>query len=80
MLKCVAGFVVLSAGMCLGQSFVESDMAPGPTSEPKKTGRPRFSMAIAAARMVCVRGEVSAAQRGGEGEGEGRGTSISTFT
>ena len=36
MFKCLAGFIVLSAGMCLGQSFVESDMAPGPTSEPKK--------------------------------------------
>jgi putative endopeptidase len=36
MLKYLAGFVVLSAGMCLGQSFVESDMAAGPTSEPKK--------------------------------------------
>src|SRR5258705_11950233 len=36
MFKCFAGFVVLSAGMCLGQSFVESDMAAGPTSEPKK--------------------------------------------
>src|SRR5215469_11019338 len=36
MLKCLAGLAVLSAGMCLGQSFVESDLAPGPTSEPKK--------------------------------------------
>src|SRR5437763_11614140 len=36
MFKCVAGFVVLSAGMCLGQSLVESDIAPGPTSAPKK--------------------------------------------
>jgi putative endopeptidase len=35
--KSLASFLVLSAGMCLGQSFVvESDMAPGPTSEPKK--------------------------------------------
>ena len=36
MFKCLTCFVVLSAGMCLGQSFVASDMAPGPTSEPKK--------------------------------------------
>src|ERR1700751_5376622 len=36
MFKCLAGFVVLSTGICLGQSFVASDMAPGPTSEPKK--------------------------------------------
>jgi putative endopeptidase len=36
MFKCLASFLVLSAGMCLGQSFVGSDMAPGPTSEPKK--------------------------------------------
>src|ERR1700748_817534 len=36
MFKCLAGFIVLSTGMCLGQSFVESDLAPGPTSEPKK--------------------------------------------
>src|ERR1700720_306345 len=35
MLKCLAGFVVLSTGIALGQSFV-GDMAPGPTSEPKK--------------------------------------------
>ena len=35
-LKSLAGFVVLSTGMCLGQSFVGSDLAPGPTSEPKK--------------------------------------------
>jgi putative endopeptidase len=36
MFKCLASFVVLSTGICLGQSFVGSDMAPGPTSEPKK--------------------------------------------
>jgi putative endopeptidase len=36
MLKCLAGVVVLSTGICLGQSFVGSDMAPGPTTEPKK--------------------------------------------
>ncbi len=34
--KSLAGLLMLSAGMCLGQSFVGSDMAPGPTSEPKK--------------------------------------------
>lgn len=34
--KSLAGFLVLSAGACFGQSFVASDMAPGPTSEPKK--------------------------------------------
>ena len=36
MFKCLASFLVLSTGMCLGQSFVGSDMAPGPTTEPKK--------------------------------------------
>jgi putative endopeptidase len=36
MLKCLAGFLVLSTGIGLGQSFVGSDMAPGPMSEPKK--------------------------------------------
>src|SRR5260370_20731305 len=36
MFKCLASFVMLSTGICLGQSFVGSDMAPGPTSEPKK--------------------------------------------
>ncbi len=36
MFKCLAGVVVLSTGICLGQSFVGSDMAPGPTTEPKK--------------------------------------------
>ena len=36
MFKCFAGVVVLSTGICLGQSFVGSDMAPGPTTEPKK--------------------------------------------
>jgi putative endopeptidase len=35
MFKCLAGFVVLSTGICLGQSFVGSEMA-GPASEPKK--------------------------------------------
>ncbi|HEX4576323.1 MAG TPA: M13 family metallopeptidase [Edaphobacter sp.] len=33
-LKSLASFLVLSTGMCLGQSFVGSDLAP--TSEPKK--------------------------------------------
>ena len=36
MVKSLVGFLLLSAGICLGQSFVESDMAPGPTTEPKK--------------------------------------------
>ena len=36
MFKCLASVVVLSTGICLGQSFVGSDMAPGPTTEPKK--------------------------------------------
>src|ERR1700679_3816363 len=36
MFKCLVSFVVLSTGMCLGQSLVGSDMAPGPTTEPKK--------------------------------------------
>ena len=36
MFKCLASFLVLSTGICLGQSFVGSDMAPGPTTEPKK--------------------------------------------
>ncbi len=36
MFKCLTGVVVLSTGICLGQSFVGSDMAPGPTTEPKK--------------------------------------------
>jgi putative endopeptidase len=35
-LKSIASFFVLSAGVCLGQSFVASDMAPGPVSEPQK--------------------------------------------
>src|ERR1700733_2428117 len=34
--KSLAAFVVLSTGMCLGQSLVGLDMAPGPTTEPKK--------------------------------------------
>ena len=29
MFKCLASVVVLSTGICLGQSFVGSDMAPG---------------------------------------------------
>src|SRR6266478_7789147 len=36
MFKCLAGLVVLSTGICLGQSFVGTEMAPGPASEPKK--------------------------------------------
>ena len=36
MFKSLASCLVLSTGMCLGQSFVGLDMAPGPTSEPKK--------------------------------------------
>src|SRR5271170_3856843 len=36
MFKCLASFLMLSTGMCLGQSLVGSDMAPGPTTEPKK--------------------------------------------
>src|SRR5271156_477974 len=36
MLKCLASFVLLSTGICLGQSLVGADMAPGPTTEPKK--------------------------------------------
>src|ERR1700721_133809 len=34
--KSLASFLVLSTGMCLGQSLVGLDMAPGPTCEPKK--------------------------------------------
>lgn len=34
--KSFAVFCVLSTGLCLGQSLVSSDMAPGPTSEPKR--------------------------------------------
>jgi len=34
--KSIASFFVLSTGLCLGQSFVAPDMAPGPTLEPKK--------------------------------------------
>ena len=34
--KSIASFLVLSTGVCLGQSFVGLDMAPGPTTEPKK--------------------------------------------
>ncbi|MEI9981358.1 MAG: M13 family metallopeptidase [Edaphobacter sp.] len=34
--KLLASFLVLSAGMCFGQSLADPDMAPGPTSEPKK--------------------------------------------
>ncbi len=36
MFKCLASFLVLSTGMCLGQSLVGADTAPGPTTEPKK--------------------------------------------
>ncbi len=36
MFKCLASFLVLSTGMCVGQSFVGADMPDGPTSEPKK--------------------------------------------
>ena len=36
MFKSLASFLVLSTGICVGQSFVGSDMAPGPTTEPKK--------------------------------------------
>jgi putative endopeptidase len=32
----IASFFVLSTGLCLGQSFVASDMAAGPASEPLK--------------------------------------------
>ena len=35
MFKSLASFLVLSTGICLGQSFVGADMA-GPTTEPKK--------------------------------------------
>ena len=35
-LKLFAGCFVLSLGVCLGQSIVRPDMAPGPTSEPKQ--------------------------------------------
>jgi putative endopeptidase len=35
-LKLIASFFVLSTGLCLGQSFVASEMAPGPVSEPQK--------------------------------------------
>jgi putative endopeptidase len=34
--KSIASFFVLSTGLCLGQSFVAPDMAPGPASKPKK--------------------------------------------
>ena len=36
MFKCLASFLVLSTGICLGQSFVGADMPDGPTTEPKK--------------------------------------------
>ena len=36
MFKCLASFLVLSTGMCLGQSLVGADTAPWPTTEPKK--------------------------------------------
>jgi putative endopeptidase len=35
-LKLIASFFVLSTGVCLGQSLVAPEMAPGPASEPKK--------------------------------------------
>jgi putative endopeptidase len=35
-LKSLASFFVLSTGLCVGQSFVASEMAPGPVSEPQK--------------------------------------------
>jgi putative endopeptidase len=35
-LKSIASFFVLSTGLCVGQSFVASEMAPGPVSEPQK--------------------------------------------
>ena len=35
-LKSIASLFVLSTGLCLGQSFVASEMAPGPVSEPQK--------------------------------------------
>jgi putative endopeptidase len=34
--KCLARLLVLSTGVCLGQSLTETDLAAGPTSEPKK--------------------------------------------
>jgi putative endopeptidase len=34
--KLIASFFVLSAGVCVGQSFAAPDTAAGPTSEPKK--------------------------------------------
>jgi putative endopeptidase len=34
--KSIASFFVLSTGLCLGQSLVSPDMAPGPVSEPTK--------------------------------------------
>jgi putative endopeptidase len=34
--KSLASVLVLSSGLCLGQSFVAADTAAGPTSEPKK--------------------------------------------
>src|SRR6201996_2874926 len=34
--KPFAGFILLSTGLCLGQSLILPDMAPGPTSEPKR--------------------------------------------
>ena len=36
MFKCLASFLVLSTGVCLGQSFVGADTPSGPTTEPKK--------------------------------------------
>jgi putative endopeptidase len=34
--KLIVSFFLLSTGLCLGQSFVASEMAPGPVSEPTK--------------------------------------------
>ncbi len=36
MFKFLASFLALSTGICVGQSFVGADTAPGPTAEPKK--------------------------------------------
>ena len=34
--RSLAGFLLLSAGICLGQSLTGIDLAAGPTTEPKK--------------------------------------------
>jgi putative endopeptidase len=36
MFKYFASFLILSTGMCVGQTLVGLDMAAGPTTEPKK--------------------------------------------